>query len=254
MSWSRACRPPNLIQICTVCSPCPSGHFIKQACSANSDTVCKACSSSVCVSDEYNAQFGSPNGCTGTEYHDTVQCGVATEAYGQPCSNNFFKKQSRIFLPASLPTLAGQGAYAAFDVSPDRAVYAIGHGSTISVFDYVAGNATVLQTAVLPVATLTLTDIRFSSDGVSILATVRQTDAIYRCNVRCPLGVYVPDQQDRLVCSSPHAERQWSSRNAPGPVKCVLWMQDAVAYPAAGRSFQVCTSFPFCMAVIRTAA
>lgn len=99
---SRACSPPNVVQVCTLCSTCPPGTYIKQACNSKNDTVCEKCTSSICTSDSYNAQFGPPNGCTGTEYYDTAQCGVITESYGQPCAPNTYKLQSRRVLHSRL--------------------------------------------------------------------------------------------------------------------------------------------------------
>lgn len=227
---SRPCSPPNVIQVCTVCSTCPAGSYIRQACSAKSNTICERCTSSICTSDNYNAQFGPPNGCTGTEYHDTAQCGAITESYGQPCAPNTYKKQSRIPLPASL-NVSGTLSYPmAYDVAPDRGVYAYGFGSTITIYEYVSSssNASATATCILPNPLLVISDIRFSTDSASIFATVQSSDATYRCNVRCPLGVYALNSENKKVCQQPESSVV---------VQCTLWVPDTfnALVPDSGR-------------------
>lgn len=234
---SRPCSPPNVVQVCTVCSTCPAGYYIKAACTPKQDTVCAPCTPSICTSDAYNAQFGPPNGCTGTEYHDTAQCGVTTESFGQPCSPNFYRIQSRIFLPASLPSMSS-GSSMVFDVSPDRSVYAYASGSTLSIYAYEGSSSKVpVASATLPDSSLAISDIRFDSTSTSIFATVRQSDAIYRCDVQCPLGNYILDWRQARVCSSPNNfASTWLSFPAPF-VTCSAWIV-ASSFPESGRSMQ----------------
>lgn len=141
-------------------------------------------------------------------------------------------------MPAALNSSVASYSFA-FDVAPNRSVYAYGFGSTITTYSYTSGNVTPTATCILPDALLVLNDLRFSVDSASIFATVRSSDTTYRCNVRCPLGVYVLSQS-KLVCASEAASAaDWLSSSSV--VQCVAWMPDTYStpmVPEAGRFVQ----------------
>jgi hypothetical protein len=104
----------------------------------------------------------------------------------------------------------------AFDVSIDRAYYAYGLASTIYLYSYTnpSSTAAIANASLVPNNNLTISDIRFSpsnssssSSPIIIFATVRQSDAIYRCNLSS-----VP--------------------------QCMQWMAPVLTAPESGRSFQ----------------
>lgn len=87
---TRACRAPNILQVCAPCSKCAAGSYVSGQCKGNSDTQCQQCTAAHCPADGFNANFGSVGGCRGTETDErqSVQCGVITESYGEPCAPN----------------------------------------------------------------------------------------------------------------------------------------------------------------------
>jgi hypothetical protein len=193
---SRACSPPNVRQQCTACTVCAAGYYIGSPCTAKSDTVCVKCVAAFCNSEGYNAQFGSPGGCTGKELADTAVCSNNTESYGQACATNTYAGQSRIRMPESWGSSLTATQIMSFDVAPNRSVYAYAVGNEIRTFDY-AG----IQTGMLDRATLVdssiIIDICFTWDGSSIFAVVQSSDYIYHCSPACPAGDYTSG-----VCNS----------------------------------------------------
>jgi hypothetical protein len=197
---SRQCSPPNVVQQCTACKICPTGYYIQTPCSRNNDTECARCTSSICVSDEYNAQFSTSGGCQGTELQDSAMCGTIKESYGQRCAPNSYRVRNRINMPhawgaSALTPAAGPShralndsrfnatllrqpllitsvnssipaelqPYLAFDVHPARKVYAYCSGNTILTYDYQGLQTGVfLDFAHVPEP---CSDIRFTASG-----------------------------------------------------------------------------------------
>ena len=258
---SRPCSPPNVVQKCTACSACPQGSYIQTQCSQKNDTECARCTSSICVGDEHNAQFGAAGGCPGTELQDSARCGVITESYGQRCSPNSYRVRSRIPMPhawgssaifqAAGPEAAAAAAgdarfnrtllaqplmqsaaanasssssssYLAFDAHPSRKVYAYCSGNTILTYDYQAQKLGVfLDYAHVPEP---CSDIRFTASGKYLMVTSRVSTKLFRCDPKCATDEpFVWDASTNLfVCKSPRAATvEWGSGVN---ISCTLWV------------------------------
>ena len=103
---TRKCSPPNLVQLCSPCAKCGPGTYVNVTCSGSTNTQCATCPPPHCPSDVYNANFGPPAGCSGSETvpEEAVKCAVTTESYGENCSPNFYRVQVHriVFLDALL--------------------------------------------------------------------------------------------------------------------------------------------------------
>lgn len=236
----RACSPPNVRQVCAACTQCAAGFFVKTPCSRKSDTVCERCTSSVCISDSYNAQFGSLGGCQGTESRDTALCGTITESYGERCAPDSYRFRGRVPMPHSFwenippqhPALSADiflnNTYKkfmpvdlAFDVHPARKVYAYCSGNAIFTYDYEGvGRGKFLDFAYLPEH---CADIRFSSSGKYLMASSKNSSRLFRCDPQCLTSdAFVLDRQsNRYVCNKTHARaQQWGDGLR---VHCIPW-------------------------------
>lgn len=267
---SVACRPPNVAQNCTRCTQCPVGYHIKQQCSGRNDTICQRCTSSICTDDDYNAQFAPSGGCQGTELFDNVRCGVITESFGERCSTNSFRFQQRIPLQhawgagsaasfagnltalqkilqndtqfmTSVKTILGDSPrdYLAFDVHPNRMLYAYCSGNAILTYDYtgVEEESRILDFAYVPEP---CSDIRFSSAGNYLMVTSTESSRLFRCDPQCSTtDPFVQSRNEfKYVCAVPHnTTRRWGEGNR---VHCMLWVdvdsyeEDMFVDPASG--------------------
>lgn len=264
---SRQCIPPNVVQQCTACRLCPTGYYIQTPCSRNNDTECARCTSSICVSDEYNAQFSTSGGCQGTELQDSAMCGTIKESYGQRCPPNSYRVRNRINMPhawgaSALTPAAGPShralndsrfnasmlrqpllmasvnssipaelqPYLAFDVHPTRKVYAYCSGNTILTYDYQGLQTGVfLDFAHVPEP---CSDIRFTASGKYLMVTSRSSTKLFRCDPQCATNeAFVLDVATNVfVCKSPlaGAVRSWGDGLN---VSCTQWVA-----PSAGSS------------------
>jgi transcription elongation factor Elf1 len=118
--------------------------------------------------------------------------------------------------------------YVAFDVSPDRQVYALAHKNKIRIFSYQSSVPRgMLLEAFIPASSgdgsIIITDIRFAPVDGSIYATVRHSDALFRCDVKCPdASFFVAEETGTVLCQNPQEQRSWQSA-ASGAVTCVEW-------------------------------
>lgn len=114
--------------------------------------------------------------------------------------------------------------YVAFDVSADRQVYALAYKHMIRTYSYQSSIPRGrLAEAVLPASWMVITDIRFSTveDDGSIYATVQHSDALFRCDARCPYADFRQNDDYEVVCSSPFEQGSWSSEKLA--VQCTEW-------------------------------
>jgi hypothetical protein len=236
MYESRACSPPDTRQVCSACTQCPPGFYVRSPCSAKNDTQCARCTSTVCVDDRFNAQFGPIGGCRGNELNDTALCGVITESYGERCSANSYRYQGRVQMPHVFPTPlsptvddddGGGGQQSrtimAFDVHPSRTVYAYCAGNRIYTYDYGGIKlGTHLDSAFVPEH---CSDIRFTSAGRYLMVTSRNSSRLFRCDPGCLTAdafVYSSVLR-RYVCKVPSdAQRRWG--DGIQEVHCIQWM------------------------------
>lgn len=229
---SRACRPPNIVQVCTPCSKCPAGSFISGVCKGSNDTQCSPCTAPHCPSRAYNGNFGLPGGCTGSEEITetaSVQCGTLTESFGQPCSPNSYRFQSRIKMQDAWDNIVNgtmmnpASDLLSFDVLQEDNVYAYGYKSTIRTFDYLTPvKAGVFAEAYLPEVWMTISDIRFSPKDKSIYVNIQQADTVFRCDATCPYGNFVRDPSSGdWTCETPYWLNTWKSRDLK--VQCSVW-------------------------------
>lgn len=181
---SRACQPPRVTQVCSNCTVCPKGYFVEKSCGLKSDTVCKRCTPAICADDAFNAQFtvGATDECQGTEAQDVAECGVVHQGMGETCPRNFYRTGRLIPLPQAVDSL-GIGA---FDVHPNRSVYAVCTGKSLLTLAFspeamdTYGQQTVLQNVMLPGPCM---DLRFACGGDCIyVALASNSSTLFRCN------------------------------------------------------------------------
>ncbi len=112
----------------------------------------------------------------------------------------------------SLPDLLQP--YLAFDVHPDRSVYAYCSGNAIFTYDYHGIKTGVfLDYAYVPEQ---CSDIRFTPSGKYIMVTSRVSTRVFKCDPQCTGsdGFVLNDKSDAYVCRTPFAggyQRIWGS-------------------------------------------
>ena len=219
---SRACSPPNLRQVCTTCSQCPSGSFASAQCRGKQNTVCQACTAAHCPSDLYNTGSSSSSSCITNQ---TSQCGVITESFGQNCRPNSYRVQNRIRMQdawdsvVNTTVMNAAADHMAFDVSPFRDVYAMGYKNLVRFYNYTSSIPKgILAEASLPQDWMVLTDIRFGTDAC-IYVTVQHVDTVYKCDPSCPGGIFslAPNGVDIVCDASP------VGRFSAYKVQCAEW-------------------------------
>lgn len=98
--------------------------------------------------------------------------------------------------------------YIAFDVSMDRDMYAYGYRNMVRFYKYQSTAAAgKFAEAVLPDSWMVIVDIRFSpspaTDPGSVYVTVKHLDMVYRCDLRCPDGIFVVIDYE-VICQNPY--------------------------------------------------